>query len=1298
MKRFFATIVALFSISAFCVFAAEVNRYDFLHITKESSGLSYDGVRTALEDSRGFVWLGTYNGLCRFDGKRIVTYDHSDFGITSNYVASIEEDSEGNIWIGTDNGVVIYDFKNDSFSPLNSPLPLSNRVYSVKCVSNGDVWIAVRNFGLYRYQKSSGNITPVLRDESSPSCKMPYRIAQGLDSKVYFANYCDNVYCVSDSGEVVPVAESFFEGDDVEGLDIDEEGLMWVASKRHGLCRLNLHTGSVCVMASQRKDARATNVKCSGGYVWLSSTNGLIRFNPVNNESLELHNEPDNPFSISDDFVTSAFVSSTGVLWVTTDACGADFSNPDAEKFHKYSKLSDGSPLIGCVVKSFAQDSKGTIWIGTHSLGLMCLNPQTEQLCQYKAVGIPVTVNALASDGDFIWIGSNDGLCRLNVTTGKVKKYVNFFRNESENRIVSLFRTREEVLYCGTPIGVCRYNKVTDSFDAVRCLEGITVEDMAQDASGLLYLATYSQGAFAYDSSKDSIAASFCRSNGDSVISEMTSSLCVDSKGVPWIIGFGSGFYVREKDDFLAFSKESLPALTTDIFHSGEFDAEKNLWLSTDNGIVKFNPLTRETSIYSRNDGLLDDKFTTASLKLRDGRLVFGNENGFVIFDPSEDSFSSTRGELVISGLRINGERRRGSGNIDLAQKLVLQPDQRSLGFDFAVPGIVGTADVKIFCRLAGLEEEWSDISASGQVDYFNLKAGKYTLEFSRDNTKTSRTIELVLRPTFIESPYGIACIIFCAILVAFLISFFVYHNALAAQKKKHKDKEAAMKEQLYHEKMSFFANIIHEIKTPLTLIRTPLANLHIETESKDDRLEDLKIIENSTSYMEKLVKELLEFISLEEHGYVIERRNIDMTERLGFILSNYKELAKSRELKLNYKHNGPDVTCAVDGKALSKIVNNLLQNAMKFGETFAELELRTEGDKLKVFFRNDGKLIPANRRKDIFKPFVYFAEQESQSFGIGLPLARKLSELHGGSLVLSDRTDCNEFVLSLPLQTVPETESVEAEEIQEASSFQASNMPILLIVEDNADLLGYLKRKMHQDFKVVGVSSAEAALQKIQKNKVDLVITDIGLPNMDGVELCARISGNPQTAHIPIVVLSAISSLPTKVKCMENGASMYIEKPFSLDYLVSCVNSLMAKRKSMKNAYAPNTNAIVSVQAALPDRDSDFLKRLDEIISENIGDPTFSNTQIEQTLFVSHSSLNRKMRQLLNTTPNDYIRKKRLALAAQMLKRGGSRVSEICYAVGFNSPSYFAKCFREEFGVLPAEYGKGKNVASSGQ
>lgn len=532
--------------------------------------------------------------------------------------------------------------------------------------------------------------------------------------------------------------------------------------------------------------------------------------------------------------------------------------------------------------------------------------------------------------------------------------------------------------------------------------------------------------------------------------------------------------------------------------------------------------------------------------------------------------------------------------------------------------------------------------------------------------------------------------VVLLAAAIILLMSAVVHRRAMRRQEELHKEAQQQMQERLYQEKMSFFASIIHEIKTPLTLIRTPLEKLREASDMDSEKMEDVRLISSSTDYLEALVRELLEFITVEQHGYVLDVRNIDIVDRIGFICSNYLETAKARSLDLRFVHEQESLMCAVDTKILSKIVNNLLHNALKYADSYVRVELKAQEDSLKIIFTNDGNIIPDDKREMIFKPFVHFdnGAECARSFGIGLPLARKLSQLHGGSLELSERRDCNEFVVSLPLRLVEEP-SGEVDEAAEETLGRQSGLPMVLLVEDNSDMLSYLKRKLAPEYMVVGVRTGEEALAKVDKYKFDLIVTDIGLPGMSGVDLCRALKENAGMAHVPVIVLSAVSTLQTKIQCMENGASMYVEKPFSLDYLLSCIRSLLEKRRNMKTVYASADAPVNKLQLDLPDRDDDFVRRLDKLIADNIGVPGFTNKQIEEALFVSRSSLNRKMKNLLGTTANDYIRNKRLEAASQMLSRGGVRVNEVCYAVGFSSPSYFARCFKEKYGILPAEYAK---------
>ena len=368
------------------------------------------------------------------------------------------------------------------------------------------------------------------------------------------------------------------------------------------------------------------------------------------------------------------------------------------------------------------------------------------------------------------------------------------------------------------------------------------------------------------------------------------------------------------------------------------------------------------------------------------------------------------------------------------------------------------------------------------------------------------------------------------------------------------------------------------------------------------------------------------------------------------------------------------------------KIFNNLLHNAIKYSESYVNVTLHVTDEFVDMIFSNDGPRIEGKRREDIFKPFVQFSSDHapySQSFGIGLSFARSLAELHGGSLTLAESQDTS-FVLRLPNEKVKA--AVAIEHPQEEISANPS-LPLLMLVEDNHELQTYLKRKLKEEYNVVSASSAEKAFEMLGRLKVDMILTDIALQGMSGIELCRKVSTDFATSHIPVVVLSAISSVDTKIKCMESGAAIYIEKPFTLDYLKACIHSLLARRRHLKELYQDVGHVDDMTKYDLADRDEDFIRKLDKVVMQNLSDPDFAVRHLEEALCMSRSSLTRKMRALLDIKPVDYIRDKRLMVAAEMLKTNKGRVKEVCFAAGFNSSSYFAKCFRQKYGVLPTEY-----------
>ena len=1302
-----ALVIILMLVSGVTFGSLRAQHNLFSHFNKERNGLSYDSVRDIFQDSRGYVWIGTYKGLSRYDGKRFKNYDREDFGVTSDFINVIKEDLDGNLWIGTDNGVVIYDYAEDEFRRLSSVVKSSvkvpdDRIFAIERNSAGVMWISSRDNGLYSYTPTTGEFIYHPLSKQTPVNNI-YRITIDRNDNMFLAVYCDNIYFASsDASSCSPLDlgsnSDIFKGDDVEGVVLSSKSndIIYVASKRNGLVEIDLRKGTCTTLYNLPKDVRPTNLtydasKC----LWLSTTNGLICYSFATGQGEVYYSDPSDQFSLSDSFITEVYKDRNGRLWVGTQYGGLDLSSPAHSNFTKCYTLSDGTSLEGAIVRSFAEDKSGNVWVATERMGL--LKYSNGVLERYNA-DIPKTVLALLDDDEWLWIGSVKGISRMDYTTSKVRNYLPFDVENTENRVLNIYKSHAGEIFAATTIGVMTYDRDKDRFVMISDLAGLTIEHMAEDSRGVLWLASYSTGVYSYDLNNSTTKAHYSPQTGSQVIPDMISSVCVDAADNTWIIGFSSGFFLynRKNDSFQEFSMETMPSVPTDVYFRALSDDDGRLWLSTDSGLIEFDPSKENVRVYTKDDGLLDNEFTKAAIQLRSGKFAFGSADGFVMFDPDDLNTADHLSKVTITDMYLDYKPVSSDafeGNVDLKDQITLEFKENSFGFSFAVLDSSYPASDRILCKLEGYDSEWKDVSVEKAVHWKDVPAGTYRLllsngEFSSNFVEAHNPLTIVVKPKFWASTLGIFIIISISLTVLFLLIFFLLKRQKTLEKRRLQAYRARKEQEMMKEKMTFFSNIIHEIKTPLTLIRTPLQKILSSGSCTADLREEMEVIGNSTDYMNDLVKELLEFVRLEEHGYVLDLKSIDVVERLGFLTFNFYETAKDRNIKLQFSHAPETLVCAIDTNAFRKIINNLLDNGVKYAESYIKVDLYCDGDDFVVSFKNDGAAIPISRRESIFKPFVQFSEDVSpysQSFGIGLAYARNLAELHGGTLTLGECDKYTEFVLRLPVMDIPSGETME-ENLEEI--VKRSDLPLALVVEDNAGLLTYLKKNLKQEYNVMGVQSAEKALTLLMTYKADIIITDIALQGMSGIELCQKVNSSNDLAHIPVIVVSAISSVETKMKCMESGATNYIEKPYSMDYLQACIKSALDKKATMRATYA-GTMVSDALHDNLISRDEDFVMRLEKIVSENLANPSFSNTMLEELLFMGHSTLNRKMKSLFDTTPNDFIRTRRLAKAAEMLEKGNHRVNEVCYAVGFNSPSYFAKCFKKVYGELPAEWSK---------
>lgn len=586
-------------------------------------------------------------------------------------------------------------------------------------------------------------------------------------------------------------------------------------------------------------------------------------------------------------------------------------------------------------------------------------------------------------------------------------------------------------------------------------------------------------------------------------------------------------------------------------------------------------------------------------------------------------------------------------------------------------------------------------------INYSNLPYGSYTLRIKGSNSdgkwnEAQRVLKIRILPPFYLSTW--AYVVYVLLALCSLVAVIFYFRRRTQQKHQQTMEkfEREKERELYTAKIDFFTNVAHEIRTPLTLIKSPLENVLSSKSVSDEIRDDLEIMDLNTNRLLDLVNQLLDFRKTETQGFQLNFVECDVSDILQKTCKRFRLSARQKELE--FVIDSPEtVYASVDKEGLTKIISNLLSNAIKYSETYIRVRLYVEEDKLLFSVCNDGPVVPAKMREEIFKPFIQYKEGVLSSVsgtGIGLALARLLAELHEGALYMEDSMECNCFLLSLPLKHV-QTVTIERKEpvMNEESSGEGEPETgrkqcryTLLVVEDSLEMRLFVTKQLSSEYQVLTAVNGIEALKVLGEHTVNLVISDIMMPEMDGLELCEHLKSELDYSHIPIILLTAKTTLQAKIEGMRLGADVYIEKPFSVEYLRVCVSNLLSNREKLRVSFA-HSPFVQANSMAMTKADETFLKTLKEVVVANMQNPEFCLDDMASLLNMSRSSLNRKIKGILDLTPNDYIRLERLKKAAQLLQEGECKINEVCYMTGFNTPSYFTKCFQKQFGVLPKDF-----------
>ncbi len=1233
------------------------------------------------DSQQQFLFISKTNGFCVYQSKGDFTWVRNSANdlnsIARAPIRSISQARDKSYWLMHANGLIeniSLDKKSHHVveriaylvSPANADLN-----FKMTMDADGDLWIysASDNRGIYFYDVKRKTFAHYDKDSS------PIRLNTNLVASIVVDDH-NQVWVGTDHGGINIIDKvnknvAYVEHADEDARSLgqnsittiyrDTQGIIWVGTFKQGvsyyndnLIRFPLVRHSLFNKNSLPFNDVNRFVEDKLGNVWIGTNGGgLIYFDRKNNSFRQYRNDPTNANSMSSDVIVSLFIDHQGLLWIGTYYGG--LNSFDGKNFKRY--LPDGTPnsLGARNVWEIFEDFQNQLWIGTLEAGLDLFNRDTQKFIHYKS-GDPNSVrsNYIASiiedKEKNLWFGTSQGIDVLMRESGRFQHY----ENERGN---------------------------------LRSLSNNSILDMKEDSKGRIWIAT--QG--------------------------------------------GLDLFDKKTKSFRAFREaDGLPSNTILTLL---LDEKENLWMSTANGISNMiidKNMRDESLIYSfrnydESDGLQGKQFNeNAALKTKSGELIFGGANGFNIFRPDKITFNQLKPNVVLTDFQLFSKavrpNQRVEGNIVLTKsiaenpEIVLPSSLNVFSIEFTALNFLHAEKNKYKYKLEGFTNDWLSADAgSRRITFTNLDPGDYTFYVKASNNdgvwnETGTSLKIKVLPPFWKTR------------TAFAIYFILIVSALYVTRKliqqrehmkfaiKQERQEAVRMHQLDMMKIKFFTNVSHEFRTPLSLILAPLEKLLKHSEDAEQQ-KQFQLIQRNARRLLNLVNQLLDFRKMEVQELKLNASEGDIIAFLRETVSSFSDLSEKKHIRLEFNSQVASLETLFDKDKLEKIVFNLLSNAFKFthenGEVLVDVMLRENSGKrmLELRVQDSGIGIPFEKQERIFDRFFQNDLPQSmvnQGSGIGLSITREFVRIHDGTIrVESEPGKGSCFIVELPAPVVlqqvtnqPLIEEPISPEPSEIVSSIDSTKPVLILVEDNEDFRFYLKDNLSQTYRVIEAKDGLDGWKKILEQVPDLIVSDVMMPNMNGIDLTRKVKTDKRVSHIPIILLTARTAEEQKLEGFEAGSDEYLTKPFNFEILMSRIKHLIEQREKFQNAF-PKQMEVKASELNITSLDEKFIKDAIKCVEDNIESTEFSVEDMSRHLAISRAHLYKKIHSLTGKSPLEFIRTIRLQHAAQLLEKSQLTVAEVAYKVGFNNPKYFARYFKEEYGVLPSIYSGSKKMNS---
>jgi ligand-binding sensor domain-containing protein/signal transduction histidine kinase/DNA-binding response OmpR family regulator len=1286
-----------------------------------NDGLSQNSVVSVTQDLNGFLWIATQEGLNRYDGKEFKIFNKKFADITQEshlQLGKVIADRKNRIWIIPESSVpeLLEPGKNE-FIPIKG----INAASSIHEDNNGDIWIGTFSGQLFKWNESIQSPEMIWTEPS----RQILDIADSEDSFLLLT-FKEGVVLWNIQNQSVTTFQLPDNGNIYSCAIPDHDGNIWIGTLNAGILMIPKGEKSPKPIGTIFNDLPEKFDKemildimmDTKGTIWAATYGqGIIKLNPKSNSSQNYFYQKQNPRSVHYNDILCIYEDYTGTLWFGTDGAGLSFHDTYLEKFNFFHNQQVPENINIDVVRALYVDEDNKIWIGTSGKGLTSYDLKTKIWETRSTIGkssktiASNRIMSLMGDGKGkLWIGyQEEGLSIMDLKTGE---FIHF-NPESKiplpgNTIWRIFQdssgrfwlaTRNDGLIQFDPQKGVIQQFVHDSNDPFS-IPGNNIRTIIEGRKGELWVGTENQGIARFDFNSGKFHPfSYQEDNLKSISSNSIKSLFFDGREMLWIGTNGAGINALDIDTKELTRISTKEGLANDVVYGILPDASGNLWLSSNKGITKITVPSSKSSEYTitnytNYDGLATEFNTGAYFKNRDGSLYFGSLEGFYWFSSEDISLNEIPPKTAVTELYVFDKP------IDISGKIILSHDENTLTINMASLVFSSPDKNEFQYKLQNHDENWVLAGNNHQARYTNLSPGEYNFlakSSNYDGVWSEEPVSLqftILPPWYLSIWAKLAYMLFFTVAIIWVYQYLKWRWQIKFLIRM-KEEEADRLLEIDRFKTNLFTNISHEFRTPLTLIAGPVERLMSQSENPVFKSQ-LNLIKQNSQRLLNLVDQLLEVSKIKSGKLHLRIQKGNMGLLLQSIVSNFFYFAAEKDIRI--KTEIPLMTEVwFDPDKIEKIVGNLLQNAIKYGKPGTEVLLKSQIKESKLHLTVSNHSLVRYSPEEISHLFdkFYKPDTKTEGFGIGLPLVKDLVELNKGQIHLHlEEKDCFKVEVNIPVEKysfrpeqVLEEDEFEVSTGQKVNEILASeDAPLVLVVEDNYKVRSFIISELRPYYQTLEADNGREGLFLALKKIPDLIISDVMMPEMDGIELCQTLKKDEKTSHIPIILLTAKSEEENVVKGLEVGADDYMLKPFGIKQLLVRIDKLIELRRNLRIRYSGKTS-ISPNDIAITSTDEKFLEKIQSIVDEDLGDSNFTVDEFCKKIGMSRMQLHRKLTALTGLSTSAFIRDQRLRLAIQRLDKSGESISEIAYAVGFSSPSYFIKCFKETYGMTPNEF-----------